>query len=155
MPLEIERKFLVIDQSYQKNALREIFRQGYLSLEPARIVRVRLTKQAGYLTIKSTTSSLTRLEYEYQIPTTEATELLNKLCLQPLIEKYRYHLEYQRFTWEIDEFLGENAGLVIAEIELADETAIFPHPPWLGEEVSTDPRYFNSNLIKNPYSKWK
>ena len=155
MPVEIERKFLVLDQSYQINATRSLFRQGYLSLDPARTLRIRLAEQRGFLTIKGSASGLTRPEYEYEIPACEATELLEKLCLKPLIEKYRYRLAYQGFFWEIDEFFGENQGLVVAEIEIEKEDTPFTKPPWLGEEVTHDPKYFNSNLIKNPYCNWR
>ena len=96
----------------------------------------------------------TRLEFEYEIPIADARILLDELCERPLIEKTRYRIDYGGMTWEVDEFAGENAGLVVAEVELEDEEQEIELPTWIGREVSDDPRYFNSNLIANPYSTW-
>lgn len=154
MAQEIERKFLTRDDSWKTGLKGRLFRQGYLSSVKERTVRVRLVDDLGLLTIKGITRGISRSEYEYRIPADEAAELLETLCEHPLIEKTRYLLDYEGFGWEIDEFHGENAGLVVAEIELESETQHFPRPHWLGEEVSDDPRYFNANLIRHPYSQW-
>jgi adenylate cyclase len=118
-------------------------------------VRVRIAGEQGFLTIKGKTQGISRLEFEYEIPLADAHTLLTELCEKPLIEKYRYLLDYEGFTWEIDEFLGDNAGLIVAEIELKSENQAFVQPDWLGEEVSHDPRYLNANLIRNPYKNWQ
>ncbi len=114
----------------------------------------RLPKDKGYLTIKGIATGASRQEFEYEIPVQEASQMLNDLCERPLIEKYRYKVEYGGLVWEIDEFLGENEGLTIAEIELSDEDQIFEKPAWVGEEVTEDPRYYNANLIKHPFTQW-
>jgi len=154
MAQEIERKFLTRNNSWKQGLKGQLFRQGYLSSVKERTVRVRLVEDKGWLTIKGLTKGISRQEYEYPIPADDATELLENLCERPLIEKTRYLLEEQGFRWEIDEFHGENAGLVVAEIELQNENQDFPRPDWLGEEVSDDPRYFNANLIRHPFSQW-
>lgn len=154
MAVEIERKFLVIDDSWRKNAMGTLFRQGYLSVEPSRTVRVRLEGGVGKLTIKGRTEGIRRLEYEYQIPRQEAMELLDNLCLQPLIEKTRYRVEYAGLIWEIDEFYGANDGLILAEVELESEDVEFDTPDWVGQEVSDNPRYYNSSLARQPYKNW-
>jgi adenylate cyclase len=129
-------------------------RQGYLSSDPARTVRVRIEGAHGTITIKGKSTAATRGEWEYPIPADEAAELLDTLCQQPLIEKYRRRIDYRGHTWEVDEFLGANAGLVVAEIELGHETDAFDKPDWIGAEVTGDPRYYNSSLIRQPYSLW-
>ena len=154
MGKEIERKFKVNGSEYKSMADGIYIHQGFLSTEKERVVRVRIKGHQGFLTIKGITKGATRLEYEYEIPASEAKSLLKELCLKPTIEKYRYHITFQGFLWEVDEFMGENEGLIIAEIELEDEDQHFETPPWVGEEVTNDPRYFNSNLIANPYSSW-
>lgn len=152
MGKEIERKFLVKGGAWrQAEAIG--YRQGFLSTVKERTVRVRTTRGKGYLTIKGICVGVTRAEFEYEIPQKDA-DLLLAMCEQPLIEKNRYKVEHAGFIWEVDEFLGNNSGLVIAEIELESEDQVFPKPDWVGEEVSGDARYFNSNLIKNPYSSW-
>ena len=150
---EIERKFLVKGDSW-KTQQGTKYRQGYLSSIKERTVRVRTTDDKGFLTIKGITIGATRLEYEYEIPIQEAEELLTNLCEKPIIEKDRYKIPYGGFTFEVDEFFGENEGLIIAEIELEYEDQPFEKPAWLGNEVTGDPRYFNSNLINHPFSKW-
>jgi CYTH domain-containing protein len=153
MAQEIERKFLVIGEDWRTD--NGIFiRQGFLHNEIESTVRVRASGERAYLTIKSAMSGITRTEFEYDIPLEDANQMLDELCQQPLIEKIRRKIQMDGFTWEIDEFLGENAGLVVAEIELEGEHQEFPKPDWLGEEVSDDARYLNANLVKNPYSKW-
>ena len=153
MPQEIERKFLVKGDAWRTGAGTRI-RQGYLRNQIEGVVRVRTIGERAYLTIKGNTTGITRLEFEYQIPVEEADQILDELCIKPLIEKIRYVITAGGFKWEIDEFLGENSGLIVAEIELEDENQIFPKPDWLGSEVSSDFRYQNSSLVKNPYRKW-
>jgi len=153
MPQEIERKFLVKGDAWRTGAGTRI-RQGYLRNQIEGVVRVRTKGERAYLTIKGNTAGITRLEFEYQIPVEEADQILDELCIKPLIEKIRYVITAGGFKWEIDEFLGENSGLIVAEIELEDENQTFPKPDWLGREVSSDFRYQNSSLVKNPYCKW-
>jgi len=154
MAIEIERKFLVADDSWRGLGQGSHYRQGYLSTEPGRTVRVRVADGKGYLTIKGKTVKASRAEYEYAIPLEEAGAMLDELCERPLIEKTRYRIEYQGLIWEVDEFEGENAGLVIAEVELADADQAVALPAWIGEEVTADPRYYNASLIANPFSNW-
>jgi len=154
MAIEIERKFLVKDDSWRGLGKGSHYRQGYLSTDPDRTVRVRKVAGEGYLTVKGRTVNATRAEYEYVIPSQDADAMLDELCARPLIEKTRYRIEYQGLVWEIDEFDGENAGLVIAEVELASENQVVALPVWVGEEVTTDSRYYNANLIANPFSRW-
>jgi adenylate cyclase len=131
-----------------------LLRQGYLCSDPARTVRVRIEGESGLLTIKSKSTGATRGEWEYPIPLAEAQELLDRLCERPLVEKYRRRIPYAGFTWEVDEFLGENAGLVVAEIELPSEDTSFDKPAWIGQEVTGEKRYYNSSLIRFPFSQW-
>ncbi len=154
MGQEIERKFLVRNDTWRRNATGTHYRQGYLCTEPERTVRVRIAGDRGTLTIKGKTVGATRAEFEYDIPGKEAEQLLDTLCQRPLIEKVRYVLRDGSHTWEIDVFEGDNAGLVVAEIELQREDEAFERPNWLGEEVTDDPRYFNANLVQNPYDRW-
>jgi adenylate cyclase len=153
--VEIERKFLLKGDAWRTLETPVLLRQGYLSLDPARTVRVRIEGASGTMTIKGKNAGATRGEWEYPIPVADAAELLDKLCQCPLIEKYRRRIAYQGHTWEVDEFLGENAGLLVAEIELASEDEAFDKPDWIGEEVTGDARYYNSSLIRTPYSLWK
>lgn len=155
MAKEIERKFLVKGDAWRKLATGTHYRQGYLSTVKERTVRVRTIADKGFLTIKGISVGATRAEFEYVIPVEEANAMLDHLCERPLIEKVRYKINYDNHTWEVDEFEGENQGLIFAEIELKDENEAFQIPQWIGEEVTGDPRYFNSNLIKNPFTKWK
>ncbi len=154
MGMEIERKFLLKDDSWRSMASGTMCRQGYLSSDRERIVRVRIIKDKGFVTVKGIAREATRLEYEYEIPENDAKEMLNELCEKPLIEKNRYKIDYKGLTWEIDEFFGENQGLIVAEVELERENQAFEKPEWVGKEVTGDPRYFNSNLIKNPFKNW-
>ena len=154
MGTEIERKFLMKDDSWRSLAKGTKYRQGYLNSTKERVVRVRTIDDKGFLTIKGITTGATRVEYEYEIPDAEATAMLDELCEKPLIEKNRYKIALGGFTWEVDEFFGENQGLIVAEVELDSEDQKFDKPDWIGEEVTGDPKYFNSNLIQNPYLKW-
>ena len=154
MGREIERKFLVTDGSWRDSATATPFRQGFLSTAPERTVRVRAAGGRGTLTIKSKNVGAVRAEYEYEIPITDAEELLDTLCERPLIEKVRHVVEHEGHTWEVDVFEGDNAGLIVAEIELESDGEEFASPAWLGDEVTDDPRYFNSNLVKHPYKDW-
>ena len=149
MPADIERKFLVNGSEWRGvNGVRCI--QGYLNRDKERTVRVRIAGEKAFLTIKGVTRGATRAEYEYEIPVADAEPLL-KLCDGPLIEKTRHTVACSGITWEIDEFHGENEGLVVAEVELQKEDQYFERPGWLGVEVTNDPRYYNSNLSKDPY----
>ena len=154
MAKEIERKFLVKGTAWQTLAKETVYRQGYLSTVQERTVRVRTIEDKGYLTIKGISVGATRTEYEYQIPVEDANAMLDELCERPIIEKKRYVLEYEGLIWEIDEFAGVNRGLIIAEVELSDENQKVVLPNWVGEEVTGDPKYFNSNLTKHPYTEW-
>lgn len=154
MAKEIERKFLVKGTDWKNLAKGTEYRQGYLSTVKERTVRVRTIDNAGYLTIKGISTGATRLEYEYEISVADAHEMLDKLCERPLIEKKRYKIDFGGLVWEVDEFFGENEGLIVAEVELQDENQEIRKPEWIGEEVTGDPRYFNSNLSKVPYKKW-
>ncbi|MFZ0708765.1 MAG: CYTH domain-containing protein [Terrimicrobiaceae bacterium] len=153
MAKEIERKFLVRDESWRGGAPGRPYLQGYLSRDPERIVRVRQAGPSAFITIKGVTQGTTRQEFEYPIPLSDA-EVLMKLCLRPLIEKTRSIVQYHGKRWEVDEFRGENEGLVLAEIELTREDEPVDLPPWIGEEVSHDARYYNANLVENPFTRW-
>lgn len=155
MPKEIERKFLVKGDAWRELASGEVYRQGYLSSTKERTVRVRTAGKNGYLTIKGINVGATRREYEYPIPLKDADEMLDKLCQRPLIEKNRYRISYRGLTWEVDEFSGENKGLIIAEVELSDENQDIELPEWIGREVTGDAKYYNANLVQYPYSQWK
>ncbi|MEW6334628.1 MAG: CYTH domain-containing protein [Thermodesulfobacteriota bacterium] len=154
MGVEIERKFLVKGDLWKSSARGARYRQGYLNSARERTVRVRTIGEMGYLTVKGIAAGASRIEFEYVIPTADADAMLTDLCEKPLIEKNRYRIRAGEHTWEIDEFFGENRGLVVAEVELAGEEQAVEKPEWIGEEVTGDPRYFNSNLIKHPYTKW-
>lgn len=155
MPQEIERKYLVRSDAWRSRVVRQYaIRQGYLCAEPGRTVRVRLRDRVGFLTIKGKSIGIARAEYEYEIPAAEASELLDSLCLRPLIEKTRCCVEFAGLTWEIDEFFGENAGLILAEVELESTKQEISLPNWVGAEVSGDRRYFNAYLSQHPYASW-
>jgi CYTH domain-containing protein len=154
MGTEIERKFLVTGEAWRSLGPKTLYRQGYLPSQDPTTVRVRIVDQQAYLTIKGQNTGLSRLEFEYAIPLADAQALLENLCRSPLIEKYRYRIPWRGFLWEVDEFLGENAGLILAEVELESETQNPPLPDWLGPEVSHDPRYYNSNLAQHPFRTW-
>lgn len=152
--LEIERKFLLADDSWKAEAGEGILLvQGYLNTAKERTVRVRIYGRQGFLTIKGKSEGLTRREFEYEIPQAEVLQLL-PLCETPPIEKYRYLIRRGDLVWEVDEFFGANAGLTLAEVELEREDQAIDLPDWIGEEVSTDIRYFNSSLSKQPFANW-
>ncbi|MBV8034647.1 CYTH domain-containing protein [Roseateles sp.] len=154
MGIEIERKFLVVGESWRQPASAQTrFSQGYLSRDPARTVRVRLAGERAFLTIKGATRGATRAEFEYEIPAADAQALL-ALCDGPVVEKIRHLCEHAGMSWEVDEFLGANAGLRVAEIELQSEDQAFERPAWLGEEVTGDSRYVNANLAVRPFTSW-
>jgi CYTH domain-containing protein len=156
MGLEIERKFLVDKDKWNKSVKDKghIFRQGYILTDPARTIRVRLTENEGFLTIKGLSVNASRSEYEYAIPKQDAKELLDNFCTS-IVSKLRYFVNYQGHLWEVDEFLDDNEGLIIAEIELVNEEEAFKLPEWIGREVTTEEKYYNSNLSVNPYKNWK
>lgn len=153
--LEIERKFLVKSPEYKKLGRGIYIRQGFLSTAKDRVVRIRIIGHQAYLTIKGINKGATRSEFEYEIPGEDAEFMMNELCEKPIIEKYRYRIKAADLIWEVDEFKGLNEGLVVAEIELLSEDQQFDIPDWIGQEVTNDPRYYNSNLIRNPFSNWK
>ena len=152
MTTEIERKFLVTGADWQ-NADPVYYCQGYLSRDKLRTVRVRIAGDRGFLTVKGLTRGACRAEFEYAIPLADARSLL-LLCDGPTVEKYRRVIPHAGLDWEVDEFLGENAGLVIAEVELESEDQEIIRPDWVGAEVTNDPRYYNANLAGTPYRLW-
>ena len=158
MGVEIERKFLVKDDSWRSHAeSSSLIRQGYMQNDAHATVRVRLIDDNAYLTLKAprSASGVSRLEYESPIPAQDAAGLLAAICTPPLVEKRRYYIPAGNcLTWEIDEFFGDNAGLIVAELELPAEDAEVPRPSWLGDEVTGDVRYYNSHIAKHPYSTW-
>jgi CYTH domain-containing protein len=154
MGKEIEEKFLVEGESWREQVDAGVhYAQGYLSRGET-CVRVRLAGEKGILTIKGPTEGITRLEYEYEIPRNEAEEMLRELIGSPIIEKIRYTYANDGLVWEVDEFLGENKGLIVAELELQSEDQAYEKPEWIGECVSHDFRYANSNLVNYPYKDW-
>lgn len=154
MAIEIERKFLVNGESWRHDATGTSCRQGYLTVDPERTVRVRIAGENAFLTIKGKTEGMSRSEYEYPIPLNDAAQLLDNLCLLPLIEKIRYRIGYGGRIWEVDEFDGDNSGLILAEVELESSDAHVELPPWAGKEVTSDPRYYNASLSQSPYRTW-
>jgi adenylate cyclase len=155
MPLEIERKFLVDGDAWRAAARRrERYAQGYLAGSERCSVRVRLGDGRAWLGVKGRLSAATRLEYEYPIPPAEAEELLERLCALGTVEKWRHFVPYAGREWEVDEFLGDNSGLVVAELELESEDARFERPAWIGAEVTSDPRYLNTALAQRPWRTW-
>lgn len=156
MATEIERKFLVIDDAWRATAAPGVrMRQGYLSGGDRSSIRVRIQGEHAFLNIKSATLGVRRQEYEYVIPLGDAEEMLDRLCAGPLIEKVRYDVKHAGHVWEVDVFEGDNAGLVVAEVELDSEDERFEKPAWAGEEVSHDPRYYNVSLVTDPYKHWR
>lgn len=156
MPVEIERKFLVAGNFKQYAYAHKEIRQGYLSSVPERTVRIRIKGDEAYITIKGTgsTTGASRFEWEKDIPVNEAKELMN-LCERGVIEKTRYYITCGKHTFEVDEFGGDNKGLIMAEVELSDENEEFQEPEWLGKEVTGDKRYYNSYLSKHPHTEWE
>jgi adenylate cyclase len=154
MPKEIERKYLVTSDGYKTHGKGDYIHQGFLSTVKERVVRVRIRREKAWVTIKGISTGASRAEFEYEIPFADAEFMLENICEKPTIEKHRFVVPFAGFTWEIDEFHGENEGLIVAEIELPAEDAVFEKPPWVGEEVTSDPRYYNANLVKNPFKNW-
>jgi adenylate cyclase len=154
MGIEIERKFLVKDETWRQGAVGSYYCQGYLVLDLGVTVRVRIVGEMGYLTLKGRVKGLSRPEFEYPIPVAEAQEMLSTWGIGQLVEKRRYRIAANGLVWEVDEFLGENLGLVIAEVELSSETQPIDPPAWVGIEVSGDIRYYNSYLAQHPYATW-
>lgn len=161
MGIEIERKFLLTSDEWRHNAQGQKYVQGYINQEPGRTVRVRITEENSYLTIKGKPTEhagklgSAKLEFEYIIPQADAEEMIEKLCSGPIISKTRYRVQHKGFVWEVDEFYGDNEGLILAEIELEHEDQHFETPSWIGEEVTSDKRYYNARLSRYPYSEWK
>lgn len=156
MAQEIEHKFLIANDGWREKVSHcAIYKQGYLSSQPTSSIRVRISDKQAWLNIKSATIGTQRAEYEYEIPLSDAHEILENLCLKPVIEKTRHFVKYENHLWEIDVFDGENAGLIVAEIELKSVGETFEKPDWLGEEVTQDVRYYNNNLARQPYSQWR
>lgn len=155
MPTEIERKFLVSDDAWRAAASRrELYRQGYLANTRLCSIRVRLADGTAWLGLKGSVRGAVRAEYEYPIPPSEAGEILDRLCVDGRVEKYRHWVPFAGHEWEVDEFIGANAGLVVAELELERLDQAFERPPWLGEEITEDVRYYNSSLANRPFSAW-
>ena len=155
MGVEIERKFLLRDNSWQAQADQGThFRQGYLSSAGPGSVRVRIEGEQAKLNIKSATLDMHRLEYEYPIPLADAHQMLDQICIKPLIDKIRYHVMHAGKLWEIDVFSGDNQGLVVAEVELRSRDEQIDLPDWAGAEVTHDKRYYNVSLVRHPYRDW-
>lgn len=156
MPIEIERKFLVHQEKWEalEKPLGNHFRQGYLLTDPQKTIRVRETSEKGFITIKGISVGASRAEYEYEIPKLEAKELLDQFAISEL-SKVRYEIPFESHIWEVDEFFGDNEGLVVTEIELTSENEKFNLPDWIADEVTEDDRYYNSNLTLNPFKNWK
>jgi adenylate cyclase len=152
--IEIEKKFLLKGDEWRALGHPVQYRQGYLNRSKERTVRVRTMGEKGYLTIKGISKGMKRTEYEYEIPKADAVAMLNDLVEKPVIEKNRCRVEYRGLIFEIDEFFGENQGLILAEVELVSEDQKIDLPGWIGKEVTHDPRYYNSNLVLHPYTKW-
>lgn len=155
MPVEIERKFLVKSDAWRNLGVAKFYEQGYLLVDKDKTIRIRTIDDQGYVTIKGSTVGISRNEYEYKIPVSEAKEILENLCEKPLIKKFRTKIECLDLVWEVDEFVEENDGLVLAEVELLNENQIIILPDWIGEEVTGNHRYNNSYLVKNPFSEWR
>jgi adenylate cyclase len=154
MGSEIERKFLVSGTGWRTLAEPVWIRQGYLSSHPSRVVRVRIAGDRAWLTVKGRNDGASRSEWEFEVPPAEAQQMLDEVCERPVLEKRRFRIPIGPIAWEVDEFLGENSGLVVAEVELAAADQQISKPDWIGEEVTGDPRYFNSNLLTHPFSTW-
>jgi adenylate cyclase len=154
MGQEIERKYLVSSDAWRVGLNGLYCQQGYLVTNINRTVRVRVLGNQGFITVKGNNEGIRRLEYEYSIPVQDAIDMLSQLCMRPLIEKYRYKRNYAGHLWEIDEFLGQNLGLVVAEIELQSIDQVVELPDWVGCEITDDVRYLNFNLAKIPYATW-
>jgi CYTH domain-containing protein len=155
MAVEIERKFLVKGDRWRSLGTGKLYRQGYIDTVKGIAVRVRVAGENGYLTIKGKTDGIAREEFEYPIPIEDAKIMLDTLCDRPLIEKIRYKIYLGNLIWEVDEFLGENQGLILAEVELNHENQTIEFPAWIDREVTGYRRYYNASLVKYPYQQWK
>ncbi len=156
MAIEIEHKFLLANDHWRSQTYKSIIiQQGYLTSAPTSSIRVRISGENAWLNIKSATIGTQRLEFEYKIPLSDAEEIIAKLCEGPLITKTRHYVKHEGHIWEIDEFSGENDGLVVAEIELSNPDEKFTTPDWIGKEVTGDLKYYNNNLARHPYNTWK
>jgi len=156
MGIEIEKKFLVNKEKWSQvtKEKRSLYRQGYIVSDPEKTIRVRVTDIAAFLTIKGLTVGASRAEFEYSIPVDEAQQLLDGFC-DSVVSKIRYFITYDNKLWEVDEFLDDNEGLMVAEIELGSEDEVFSLPEWVGKEVTSEKKYSNSNLAKRPYRSWE
>lgn len=154
MAVEIERKFLVKGDNWRSLGTGTLYRQGYISTHNGTTVRVRLVGNQGYLTLKGKSVGFSRAEYEYPISPEDAQEMLDNLCDRPLIEKTRYKINFAGLIWEVDEFWGENEGLIVAEVEMTDENQVVDLPDWTDREVSNEDKYFNVNLFRYPFQQW-
>ncbi|MGR8930931.1 MAG: CYTH domain-containing protein [Gammaproteobacteria bacterium] len=155
MALEVEHKFLLANDDWRNEIDHsEHYKQGYLSSSPLSSVRVRISDRHAWLNIKSATIGTHRQEFEYEIPLNDANTILDELCHKPLVDKMRHFVRHGGHVWEIDEFMGDNAGLIVAEVELSQIGECFQKPTWIGIEVTDDLRYYNNNLSKNPYKNW-
>ena len=154
MAVEIERKFLVDETLLPQLTDGHTIKQGYIQTADRNTVRVRVSDDKAFLTLKSSSTGATRLEFEYPVPLEDAEQMLENLCQKPFIDKKRYLIDHQGHTWELDIFEGENKGLIVAEVELQSEDETFALPEWIEKEVTEDKRYANSNLIANPYVNW-
>ena len=154
MKKEIERKFIVLDYSYQSMGEYEYCIQGYIPSGNAPLIRIRTIGDKSFLTMKSAKTGITCFEYEYGIPNQDAKDLLDLFCKKTIVEKNRYKIYHKSTLWEVDEFLGENKGLIVAEVELDTEDQVYDKPDWIGEEVSTNKKYYNYNLAHKPYKHW-
>ncbi|XHU96229.1 MAG: CYTH domain-containing protein [cyanobacterium endosymbiont of Rhopalodia gibba] len=155
MVIEIERKFLVKGDIWRSWGQGKIYRQGYILTKNETTVRVRIVEDCAFLTFKGKTKGFSREEFEYSIPLEDAEIMLKNLCDHPLIQKIRYRIHLGNLVWEVDEFQGENEGLILAEVELSSEDQYFELPAWIGEEITQDLRFYNVNLAKHPYLIWK
>ena len=155
MGIEIERKFLVKSDIWKNLGNKKFYQQGYLLIDKSKTIRVRTIDDKGFLTIKGASIGISRSEFEYEIPIDDGKQMLELLCEKPLIEKYRTKIKLNELIWEVDEFINDNAGLIIAEVELKNENQKIDLPEWIGEEVSGNHHYNNSYLVKNPYKNWK
>ena len=155
MSTEIERKFLIINDNWKRSVYETTdYIQGYFNTNKDCSIRIRIANNTASINIKSATLGIHRSEYDYPVPVNDAKEMLEHLCIKPLIEKTRYKLKFENHMWEIDVFYGENKGLLVAEIELDSIDEQFSKPDWAGDEVSDDPRYYNVCLVDNPYKNW-
>jgi len=154
MKTEIERKFLVLNEDYKEKAEVVSIQQGFLCADSTGVVRIRIEGMKATITIKGQTTGLERTEFEYEIPLNDAEFLLENNCIRPTIKKKRYKTVYEGFLWEIDKFMDENEGLVIAEIELPETHTTFKIPEWVGEEVTNNPKYYNASLATKPFKSW-